>query len=66
MTDTAPPHDHSLSKLWQAIKDNTKGDLFWIGEILLSELRKETGFTGWCPICGMLGHGECQQKEKSE
>ncbi len=39
--------NHSaLSTLRQAIIDNTKGDLFWIGEILLSELEKETGFNG--------------------
>lgn len=25
---------------------NTKGDLFWIGEILLNELEKETGYKG--------------------
>lgn len=36
----------ALPKLRQAIIDNTKGDLFWIGEILLSELEKETGFRG--------------------
>lgn len=36
----------ALSRLRQAIIDNTKGDLFWIGEILLSELEKETGFKG--------------------
>lgn len=35
-----------LGALRQAIIDNTKGDLFWIGEILLSELQKETGFDG--------------------
>lgn len=34
----------SLSRLRRAIIDNTKGDLFWIGEILLAELEKETGF----------------------
>ncbi|GEC56827.1 hypothetical protein [Bradyrhizobium phage ppBeUSDA76-2] len=33
-----------LSVLRQAIIDNTHGDLFWIGEILLNELEKETGF----------------------
>lgn len=33
-----------LSDLRQAIIDHTKGDLFWIGEILLNELEKETGF----------------------
>ena len=36
----------SLSRLRQAIIDNTKGDLFWIGEILLAELAKETGYNG--------------------
>lgn len=35
-----------LGRLRQAIIDNTKGDLFWIGEILLNELEKETGFKG--------------------
>lgn len=35
---------HELSRLRQAIIDNTQGDLFWIGEILLAELEKETGF----------------------
>lgn len=35
-----------LARLRQAIIDNTKGDLFWIGEILLAELAKETGFSG--------------------
>lgn len=34
----------ALSVLRQAIIDNTHGDLFWIGEILLNELKKETGF----------------------
>jgi hypothetical protein len=33
-----------LEKLAQAIIDNTSGDLFWIGEILLAELEKETGY----------------------
>lgn len=33
-----------LSDLSQAIVDRTKGDMFWIGEILLSELEKETGY----------------------
>ena len=36
----------ALSRLRKAIIDNTKGDLFWIGEILLAELEKETGFSG--------------------
>jgi hypothetical protein len=36
-----------LSALRQAIIDNTRDErLFWIGEILLSELAKETGFDG--------------------
>lgn len=38
------PNDKGLSVLRQAIIDNTHGDLFWIGEILLNELEKETGF----------------------
>src|SRR5262249_53133281 len=33
-----------LPALWRAIVDHTHGDLFWIGEILLSELTKETGY----------------------
>lgn len=43
------PHDKkrpTLATLRQAIIDNTTGDLFWIGEILLSELEKETGYKG--------------------
>ncbi|MBR0875013.1 hypothetical protein JQ633_31965 [Bradyrhizobium tropiciagri] len=38
-----------LAALRQAIIDNTHGDMFWIGEILLSELEKETGFNGSTP-----------------
>jgi len=35
----------SLEKLHFAIINNTRGaKLFWIGEILLDELRKETGY----------------------
>jgi len=35
----------ALGRLWNAIVEKTKGDdLFWIGEILLAELEKETGF----------------------
>jgi hypothetical protein len=34
----------ALAVLRQAIIDNTHGDLFWVGEILLTELKKETGF----------------------
>lgn len=37
---------HALAVLRRAIIDNTRGDLFWIGEILLTELKKETGFDG--------------------
>lgn len=36
----------TLATLRQAIIDNSTGDLFWIGEILLAELEKETGFNG--------------------
>lgn len=36
----------ALGRLRRAIVDNTRGDLFWIGEILLAELEKETGFNG--------------------
>jgi hypothetical protein len=45
---TAPlrsPPESSLPALWKAIVDHTASDeMFWIGEILLSELTKETGF----------------------
>jgi hypothetical protein len=44
--DHGPRFGTELSDLRQAIIDNTKGNLFWIGEILLSELEKETGFGG--------------------
>ena len=37
-------HVDELGRLWAAIVENTKGDLFWIGEILLAELEKETGY----------------------
>jgi hypothetical protein len=37
---------NALGRLRQAIIDNTQGDLFWIGEILLAELERETGFKG--------------------
>jgi hypothetical protein len=36
--------DNALGKLARAIVDNTKGDLFWIGELLLSTLERETGY----------------------
>jgi hypothetical protein len=39
-----PLGDDQLSKLWNAIVENTQDDGFWIGEILLHELEKETGF----------------------
>jgi hypothetical protein len=43
--ETGPKrHDDELGRLWAAIVENTKGDLFWIGEILLAELEKETGY----------------------
>lgn len=36
-----------LPNLWNAIVENTKHDsAFWLGEILLSEITKETGYTG--------------------
>lgn len=35
----------ALGRLWRAIVDNTRGDLFWIGEVLLDELRRETGYS---------------------
>jgi hypothetical protein len=37
---------NELGALRQAIIDHTQGDMFWIGEILLVELEKETGFGG--------------------
>lgn len=33
-----------LPSLWDAIVKHTTGDLFWIRQILLSELTKETGY----------------------
>lgn len=37
--------ENALGRLWDAIVENTKDDdLFWIGEILLGEIEKETGF----------------------
>lgn len=44
-----------LSVLRQAIIDNTHGHLFWIGEMLLNELQKETGFPASEPSgkCGL-------------
>jgi hypothetical protein len=38
------PGNDQLSGLWNAIVENTKGDGFWIGEILLSVLEREVGF----------------------
>jgi hypothetical protein len=35
-----------LSRLWQAVIDNTTGDGFWLGEILLTTIERETGFNG--------------------
>lgn len=35
-----------LSRLWQAVKENTTGDAFWLGEILLTTIERETGFDG--------------------
>jgi hypothetical protein len=40
----AAPGNDQLSKLWNAIVENTKGDGFWIGEILLTTLEREVGF----------------------
>jgi hypothetical protein len=39
------PGNDQLSKLWNAIVENTEGDGFWIGEILLNEITKETGYS---------------------
>lgn len=37
----------ALPKLWNAIVAHTSDDsMFWIGEILLSEITKETGYAG--------------------
>jgi hypothetical protein len=46
------PNWRGLPGLWQAIVDHTQGELFWIGEFLLSELEKETGFRGTPSITG--------------
>lgn len=40
-----------LTALREAIILHTRGDLFWIGEILLNELEKETGFNGFVECC---------------
>ena len=48
---------NELERLRQAIIDNTKGDLFWIGEILLNELQKETGWPPCLPAAGI--HTRC-------
>lgn len=40
-----PATESSLPALWQAIIAHTHGDMFWMGEILLNEITKETGFT---------------------
>ncbi len=41
-----PVEREALSRLRQAIIDNTTGDMFWIRDILLSVLEDETGFNG--------------------
>lgn len=39
--------DRVLPDLWRAIIENTRHDsAFWLGEILLSEITKETGYSG--------------------
>lgn len=35
-----------LAALRQAVIDNTKGNGFWLGEILLTTIEQETGFNG--------------------
>jgi hypothetical protein len=35
-----------LAVLWQAVIDSTKGGGFWLGEILLATIERETGFNG--------------------
>jgi hypothetical protein len=40
---------NALGRLWDAVVKNTQGDLFWVGEILLAEFEKETGYSkAWC------------------
>jgi hypothetical protein len=37
----------TLPNLWRAIVENTQHEgAFWLGEILLNEITKETGYTG--------------------
>jgi hypothetical protein len=43
--EPAPDNANALGHLWDAIVKNTQGDLFWIGEILLAEIEKETGYS---------------------
>lgn len=39
--------ERQLPNLWNAIIDATRSEeTFWLGEILLSEITKETGYTG--------------------
>lgn len=39
--------DRQLPNLWNAIVDATRSEeAFWLGEILLSEIVKETGYKG--------------------
>lgn len=50
-----PKRGEELSALRQAIIDNTRGEaMFWIGEILLDTLRRETGF----PPEQVCNHGQ--------
>lgn len=35
-----------LVRLWKAITDNTTNESFWLAEILLNEISKETGYNG--------------------
>lgn len=57
---------NDLTALRQAIIDHTQGDLFWIGEILLAELEKETGFPGWVlPNTNAVGAGRKDDEEGS-
>jgi hypothetical protein len=39
--------DRQLPNLWDAIVDATRSEeTFWLGEILLNEITKETGYAG--------------------
>lgn len=54
-----PKEGEELSRLWNAIVANTQRDMFWIGEILLNELTKETGFPVRSPDGGSENCSHC-------